>query len=408
MIIIFGWSSMLLALAAVMLLGSVVFAIWNAITEAKEESANMPEKELSTPQRIGVLANILLIFLSVLAVAYGFTEHNGVAGTVGILVWMIASVIVAYTCSPLRMPVSDSGNQGCGYLLISPLLMIMSLVSMLLIMFTSWIFGLIVLLKGLSKKVYILIGACILLLVGVATGVGVYQSIEENKADAYQVEVVNGIFEKVQISIDEAKPEAVVFTQEEQAVLSQMELKPFTTADVKEMIAKKFSALYRENDFEGIVDLGVFLTVNRANYFVGGELSAEIVFDIDFLNYLSREIRNRAGQTESSADQTLVVDGREFFLGGQFVYFEVPEAGEYSSILLGSGQYREKHYKDYNEDPYGVCYIVGSEVEYTETKDQSMYPATCPRCGTTFRGNTTYASMIRKHGYCGMGLCGKD
>lgn len=53
-IIFFGWGNILLLLAAVMLLGSVAFSIWYAINEAKEEGERWWEKELSTPQRIGI------------------------------------------------------------------------------------------------------------------------------------------------------------------------------------------------------------------------------------------------------------------------------------------------------------------------------------------------------------------
>jgi hypothetical protein len=47
-IMFFGGGYILLLLAGVMLVGSVIFAIWYAITEAKAESENTPKKEITT------------------------------------------------------------------------------------------------------------------------------------------------------------------------------------------------------------------------------------------------------------------------------------------------------------------------------------------------------------------------
>ena len=67
----FGGGYILLLLAGVMLVGSVIFAIWYAITEAKAESENTPKKEFTTGQRIALLFDILAIFACVASLAYG-------------------------------------------------------------------------------------------------------------------------------------------------------------------------------------------------------------------------------------------------------------------------------------------------------------------------------------------------
>lgn len=171
-IMFFGGGYILLLLAGVMLVGSVIFAIWYAITEAKAESENTPKKEFTTGQRIALLFDILAIFACVASLAYGWVENNGVAAVIGILGWMVASTIAAYACSPLRLPNFNTEGRGCAAIFMMPLLGIVSLVSMLLIMFISWIFALAAVLKGLSKKVYIVIGVSILLLAGVAVAIG--------------------------------------------------------------------------------------------------------------------------------------------------------------------------------------------------------------------------------------------
>ena len=48
--------------------------------------------------------------------------------------------------------------------------------------------------------------------------------------------------------------------------------------------------------------------------------------------------------------------------------------------------------------------------EVTGDKDggKDHYPGgTCPRCGVGYRADTTFARMVKKHGYCGRGICGK-
>ena len=54
----------------------------------------------------------------------------------------------------------------------------------------------------------------------------------------------------------------------------------------------------------------------------------------------------------------------------------------------------------------GFCACGISPVE--EEVPTASTEVTCPKCGTGFRGNTTYARMIEKYGYCGFGLCDKD
>ena len=49
-----------------------------------------------------------------------------------------------------------------------------------------------------------------------------------------------------------------------------------------------------------------------------------------------------------------------------------------------------------------------NEVVGDKDGDQDHYPGgTCPRCGVGYSANTTFARMVKKHGYCGRGRCGK-
>ena len=56
----------------------------------------------------------------------------------------------------------------------------------------------------------------------------------------------------------------------------------------------------------------------------------------------------------------------------------------------------------------GTFYACSSAKDDTAGALVSPSDVTCPKCGTGFRGNTTYAKMIEKYGYCGFGLCDKD
>lgn len=407
-IIFFGWGNILLLLSAVMLLGSIAFSIWYAINEAKEEGEKWWEKELSTPKRIGIAGNVVAVFLSVLTVAYGWVNHSAV-GVVGILIWIISSLILAYTASPLRLHAYDGENHGCATILFMPLLMILSLVSLLLIMFTSWVFALVTLLKGLSKKVYIIIGVSILVLVAVAVGIGFAQKNQEAKVEQQKAELNTQIIEKLRESIEEGKLEPIPYTEEELAIIEQVEIKPFATIDAKGMIAEKFSELYRKKDFNGIVDFAVYLDYHHATHFIGEDTTADIAFDADFIAFLSQQIREK-GEPQSS--DWYLIDGRKFCLGGKFVYFETLIEDGVGTVILGTEHYRNEHYKDYDDDPVGLCLIIGEEVtdkEYESNKEPDYYPAAmCPKCYTHFRADTTGARMIAKHGYCGLYLCGKD
>lgn len=409
MFVFFGYGSIAVLVAALMLLGSVAFAIWYAIMQAKEESQRIEPVELTTGQRIGVLIDLLLIFGSVALLAYGFLAGNGYAAVAGLLLWMITALIAAYTCSPLRLPGYGEEASGCGYLLIYPLLTLVNLIAVVLIMLISWVFALIALLKGLSKKVYFLIGGCILALVAVGFGIAMLQQEKEDDTVAREAALTAQIIRRVELSIAEGKQEPIVYMDEEKTLMEQWEHKPFYTLDATLLIAEKLSALYREQDFDGIVQFLKYLDYHRSVNFIGEETAADLVLHPDFMHFLEQEIQKRATSQEGSF---YYVGADEFFLDGNILVFEDAQDYQVFSGSLATETYRNKYYRDYQEDPGGLCLIVGQSVEYKEyesnKKPTSYGPVTCPQCGTTFRSGTTRAGMIEEYGYCGYGLCGRD
>lgn len=403
-IIFYGSGNILMFLAAIMLLGSIVFSVWHTITEAKENGTKTMCKDLSPLKKTGLLINTLCIFASISAVAYGFVQSNGVVGTIGILLWIITSVIGAYVCSPLRIITYDlQGKYGLGinFIFVAPVLLVLALVSTILIMCTSWIFSLITLLKGLSAKVYIVISICILLLVGGAVGINCYQYSQDNKIAVQNTETQDQIMEKVRKSIEDGKTHPIIYTEEEQAILKEMDRKPFFTKEIQELIAEKFSTLYKEKNFDGIVHFVEYLDYHNA----ASSLGKDIIFDADFLTFMREEIWTRSKAPEKEFDKNFVVNEQEYLVKRDYIYFNT------GSIILGNNSYRTEYYNTYDETRKEYYLIVGKKVTCEEEKNQNSdyYPAAkCPKCGLSFRENTTYAMSIAKKGYCGKGLCGKN
>ncbi|MBQ1978202.1 MAG: hypothetical protein II225_05565, partial [Ruminococcus sp.] len=319
-------------LAATMLLGSIIFSIWHTIMQAKENPTKTMCKNLSVMKRIALLINTVCIFASILAVAYSFVNSNGVVGTIGVIMWIISSVIAAYVCSPLRITTYDlqgKSELGIGFIFVAPVLLVLALVSTLLIMFTSWVFALITLLKGLSAKVYIVISICILLLIGSAIGINCHQHSQDNKNSMQNTETQNQIMEKVKKSIEEGKTNPIIYTEEEQAILKGMDRKPFFTKEIQEKIAEKFSTLYKGKDFEGIVHFVEYLDYHNAT----SALGKDIIFDADFLTFMREEIWTRSNAPEKEFDKTFVVNEHEYLVTRDYIYFNT------GSIILGNNSY---------------------------------------------------------------------
>lgn len=147
--------SLIIIVAIILIAISVLSALTYIIKQAKEENDTTSLPIFSPHQKNGLRVVVLIIFLGILGFIYGIFEHNGIIGTIGIISWMIASLIAAYTCSPLRL-ITDNHNLQSGekgaYFLHLPLFAISRLVSLLIIMFISWIYALSAIHRRSSKK----------------------------------------------------------------------------------------------------------------------------------------------------------------------------------------------------------------------------------------------------------------
>lgn len=423
MIIFYGIpGNLLLLLAGVMLLGSIIFAVWYAVMNAKEESESLVVDPISTGKRVGVLLCVIAVFASIAAVVYGFIAHNGIVGTIGVLAWITFSLIIAYTCSPLRLISADqqaSANQGCAYLLYAPLLAIITTVSMILIMLISWIFGLAAVLKGLSKKVYLIIAVCIVLLIALGVGLNFYHSINEQKKEAHTFYLVDEAMHQVCDDINNGAFKKIEFDEETKLAMEYYGVKSFfAETDVREAIAKKFSDLYGSDDTDAFVEFLTFLDVNYMNFLSEGNVY-DICFTDDYLNDLKSSLEGKAVYTDDGANDTYTYGTTKFIFStfGCYVEYEYILDGQTKTgtEILGYKSYRKDHHETYDENSVGYFLVdqrvelIEDVIENSEDRANKYYPpATCIRCGTSFRANTTYARMIAEHGYCGFGQCGKD
>ena len=414
--------NILLLLAAVMLLGSIVFAIWYAIMQAKEENEKLNYENLSAGKRIGVLLNLLIVFASMVAVAYGFINNNGIWGTIGVLAWMVASLIIAYMCSPLRLFWVDqsASKQGCAYILFYPLFVIISTVSLILIMLISWIFGLAAVLKGLSKLVYVFIACFVVFFSAAGVGLNLYQQHKDQMEKDNNFQLVEDAMAQVIQDIEIGTPKKIVFDEETQLAMEYYNVESFFgVTEVREVIANKFSQLYQNKDVDGLLDFLAFLDSNYA-YLIEKDDVYDICFSDAYITALKDYIVTNGVYVKTNGDNEIYTyKDYEIWLVpfGCYIKLEYTLDGKENSgtVILGTTGYRSDQHETYDESSPGY-FLVGEDVELVESKIENSedlankyYPAaTCLKCGTGFRANTLRARMIAEHGYCGMGLCGKD
>lgn len=414
--------NLLLLLAAIMLLGSIVFAVWYAIMNAKEESGSLVIKPMSAGKRLAVLLCVVAVFVSIAAVVYGFIGHDGIVGTIGMLAWISFSLIIAYTCSPLRLISADqqaSANQGCAYLLYAPLLAIITTISMIMIMLISWVFGLAAVLKGLSKRVYLIIAVCILLLAAVGIGLNFCHSRNEQKKEDYAFSLVDEALHQVCNDINDGSFKKVEIDEETKLAMEHFGVKSFfAETDVREAVAKKFSDFHGTDDTDSFVEFLTFLDVNYVNL-----LSEGMVYDICFtdayLYDLKSSLEGKADYRNDGANDIYTYGTTVFTFSTFGCYVEygyiLDGQSKKGTEILGYVSYRKERHEKYDENSVGYFLVdegvelVEDTIENSEDRANKYYPpATCLKCGTSFRANTTYARMIAEHGYCGFGQCGKD
>jgi len=424
MIIIYPISgSVLFLLAAALLIGSIVFAIWYSIEQAKEESKNIAVKELTAGKRIAVLLNVIVVFASMAAVAYGFVHRDMIVGPVGILAWIVSSLIVAYTCSPLRLVHSSIDNaprQGFAYLLFAPLLAIIAAVSMILIMLISWVFGLAAVMKGLTKKTFITIGLCIVLLIGAGFAVNYILAEKDAQDNAHLLELVESATEEAIQSIESGELKQVAISEEVSAVLQDQYnvFSVFSLNDVREACAEKLAQLYRDGDIDGLMKFFAFLDANEAGHMLAEDGVYDICFSKEYISSLIYYMEDHGTYLKTNGDNRIYsYEGHEVWLSSLFyvkLNYTVDGESRSGTILLGDPTYREAEHAKYSENSLGY-FFVDETVEFVDSvlennsSTTAYYPAgKCPECGTEFRANTSRAISYAKYGYCGLGLCGKD
>ena len=370
--------NVLLLLAAAMFIGSIAFAIWHAIMQAKEESENTTPKELTPVKRFTIAVGVLAIFASIAATALAFTTNDGIIGAISILTWIAASLLVAYACSPLRVfAVSDGGSQqGCAFILYSPLLIIMSTVSMILIMLTSWIFGLIAVLKGLKKRTFLVIGICIALLLGIGSAANYFQREEAAQQVEYSLELAELAAEKAIDAIDSNVLTKVTFDDETIGALKHFygTGSVFYLNDVRQAIAGKFAQLYRDGDIDGLMNYFAFLDINNATAMLAKDGTYDICFTSEYITSLIYYIEDFGTYVRDSGSSRIYsYEGHEFWLSSNFyvkLNYTFEGENKQAILLLGDPLHRETEHEQNEENSQGY-FLVDETVKFVESVIQN-------------------------------------
>ena len=166
-IVLIGWPLFFLIVGAITTFVGACSVIYGVQSTFKNE---IPWLKPFTPkQKWGLFALLVGILSSIASFVYGFVESDGFFGTVGLLVWIVLSLVAAYLCSPMRMSLTGEdapikGGRG-------PFSTMMRLTSLLLIMAFSWIFVLLAIFRKATWKLFV--GIILFVLLAIFVGLSI-------------------------------------------------------------------------------------------------------------------------------------------------------------------------------------------------------------------------------------------
>lgn len=180
MIIFISWPVILFCIG-VWAVFSAICAVIYGIQNSWDDDRFKWLRVFSVKEKWGLFGLLMGIFAGVGAFLYGWFYHNGYAGLFGFLGAITFSVVAAYICSPFKFDWESAA---------SPIGVISSLASLLLIVAFSWIFILIAIFRKSTWRLYVgIVAAIALFFASAAVGVVIYENAERNetlkKAESY-------------------------------------------------------------------------------------------------------------------------------------------------------------------------------------------------------------------------------
>lgn len=173
MILIISWPVILFCVG-VWAVFSAICAVLYGIQNSWDDEKVKWLKPFTVKGKWALFGLLLAIFGGVGAFLYGWFYHNGYAGLFGFLGAIVASVIAARLCSPLKWDWQSAAH---------PLGVISSLASLLLVTAFAWIFILIAIFRKSTWRLYVGIVVAIALFIACAIGgLAIYENAERNNA----------------------------------------------------------------------------------------------------------------------------------------------------------------------------------------------------------------------------------
>jgi hypothetical protein len=231
--------------------------------------------------------------------------------------------------------------------------------------------------------------------------------------------IISTALEKIQTAIDAQALEKIVFTDEEKACAEEIGYYPlYTLPEARRMVANKLSEFYNNRDFDGLIAFSDFLALNGMDSTVGFGVKVSICPTDEFLSFLKEETEAKGEFLEENTACTFYLyNGREIAIhkGNDFVGIDSqysPYDDDGTCVMYYGYSYMYSYFNK-SKDPMVDYFTVGETVEFADLPDEveeeeseNYYPAaTCSRCGTQWRANTTRAICIKKYGYCKAPWC---
>ena len=266
--------------------------------------------------------------------------------------------------------------------------------------------------KNSTKKILVIIACCAVLLIAAGVCFSLYYQHREQKEAERRSFLFEEAMARVIRTVEDGSYGEIVFDEETQLAMEYYDVSSFfSETEVREVVANRFARLNPASDPDGLLELLTFLNENRAVLLAEGEVY-DICFTQAYISALKEHISsNGIYEKTENESEIYTYNNSEFW----FASFGCYVKNDFFSTILVSPEYRKDQHEQYDESSPGY-FLVGETVELIEDVMESSEaiankfypPATCPKCGGSFRANTHRARMIAKHGYCGMGLCGKN
>ncbi len=272
----------IISLLTLLFIGAVGFSVVYYFTAGRDENSTWRHKEYTTLQKLLLILNVAVTILSIYSTIYGFAvPEQSTFAAVGVVLWIVTSVISAYVCSPFRIEAIPVIQQSLGWSQFAfyPLVAIMIPISIVLTMLISWIFALIAIFK--HTKIWFKIIAALLILTVALTppAIVLFNEYKVSKEYEEQMNIREGIVCKIEAAVNSCSYEKIILTDEEEAYCDANDIyNPFILDEAKSLIAEKFCKINNEKDKEGLINFIDFMILNRVHFGNNGAYFESLAF----------------------------------------------------------------------------------------------------------------------------------